>query len=186
MAILLNLVKILSVFVNECGCHCLAAKCVRPHCCYFAVTVCLSVVSVFSSHCSDLVVLWGVLVRCPSDMFLPSGLVGQDTLSCGALQTRHKYRNQPFCLKQPLGVVVLANFSLSYTNPGPTLKVCLLASDIISGELVVWCFRVGKEGTETAQVSYAATVSKTDHCLGPPPVYFNFLLLDKRGYSGRK
>ena len=89
------------------------------------VTVCLSVVSVFSSHCSDLVVLWGVLAQCPSDMFLPSGLVGQDTLSRGALQTRHECRNIQFCLEQPLGVVVIANFSLSYTNPGPTLKVCL-------------------------------------------------------------
>ena len=134
----------------------------------------LSVVSVFSSHCSDLVVLWGVLARCPSDMFLPSGLAGPDTLSRGALQTRHECRNQPFCLEQLLGVVNIANFSLAYTNPGPTLKVCLPASDIISGELVVWCFRVGKEGTETAQVSYAATVSKTDHCLEPPQYTLTF------------
>ena len=43
-----------------------------------------------------------------------------------------------------LGIVVIANFSLAYTNPGTTLKVCLPASDITSGELVVVCFRVGK------------------------------------------
>ena len=49
-----------------------------------------------------------------------------------------------------LGVVVIANFSMAYTNPGPTLQVCLTASDITSGELVVVCFRVGKKGTETA------------------------------------
>ena len=46
-------------------------------------TVCPSVVSVFTSHCVDLVVCV-VLDRCLSDMFLPSDLVGQDTLSCGA------------------------------------------------------------------------------------------------------
>ena len=56
-----------------------------------------------------------------------------------------------------LGIVVIANFSLAYTNPGPTLKVCLPASDITSGELVVVCFRVDKKGTETAQVSHTAT-----------------------------
>ena len=39
--------------------------------------MCPSVVSVFTSHCV-------VLAQCPSDMFLPSGLVGQDTLACGA------------------------------------------------------------------------------------------------------
>ena len=39
---------------------------------------------VFTSHCVDPVVLYVVLARCPSDMFLPSGLVGQDTLACGA------------------------------------------------------------------------------------------------------
>ena len=48
------------------------------------VTVCPSVVSVFTSHCVDLVVVCVVLAQCPSDMFLPSGLVGQDTLTCGA------------------------------------------------------------------------------------------------------
>ena len=56
-----------------------------------------------------------------------------------------------------LGIVAIANFSLAYPNPGPTLQVCLPASDITSGELVVVSFRVGKKGTETAQVSYTAT-----------------------------
>ena len=65
---------------------------------FFAICV---GVSVFSSHCVDLVVLWGVLVQCLLDMFVLSGLVGQDTLSCGALQTRHECRNLQFCLEQP-------------------------------------------------------------------------------------
>ena len=38
----------------------------------------------FTSHCVNLVVLCVVLAGCPSDMFLPSGLVGQDTPACGA------------------------------------------------------------------------------------------------------
>ena len=65
-----------------------------------------------------------------------------------------------------LGVVVIANCSLAYTNPAPTLKVCLPASAITSGELVVGYFRVAKEGTETAQVSYAAT-QRTHICFLP-------------------
>ena len=35
-----------------------------------------------------------------------------------------------------LRVVITANFSLVYINPGPNLKVSLSASDITSGELV--------------------------------------------------
>ena len=46
-------------------------------------TVCLLVVSAFTSHCIDLAVCV-VLARCPSDMFLPVDLAGQDTLACGA------------------------------------------------------------------------------------------------------
>ena len=122
---------------------------------YVGVTVCPSVVSVFTSHCLDLVALWGALARCPLDMFLPSGLVGQDTLACGANQARvHKPTILPRATA--LRVVVIADFSMAYTNPAPTLEVCLPASDITSGELVVGYFRVAKEGTETAQVSYAA------------------------------
>ena len=51
---------------------------------FVGVTLSPSVVYVFTSHCVDLVMLWGVLVRCPSDMFLPSGLIEQDTLACDA------------------------------------------------------------------------------------------------------
>ena len=96
-----------------------------------------------------------------------------------------------------LGIVVIANFSVAYTNPGPTLKVCLPASDITLGELVDVCVKVGKKGTETAQVNYTAT-QRTHICflsdkqrtkqiiVSDPPVYFNVLLLDKCGCSGRK
>ena len=120
------------------------------------------------------------------------GWAGYTGMWCPAYQARVQ---KPTILPRAaaLRVVVIANFSMAYNNPGPTLKVCLPASDITSGELVVGYFRVAKEGTETAQVSYAAThllsarqtASKTDHCLGPP-VFFNILLLDKRGCLGRK
>ena len=84
------------------------------------------------------------------------GWAGYTGMWCPANQARLQ---KPTSLPRAaaLRIVVIANFSLTYTNPGPTLKVCLPASDIISGELVVVSFRVGKKGTETAQVSYTAT-----------------------------
>ena len=96
-----------------------------------------------------------------------------------------------------LGVVVIANFSLAFANTGPTLKVCLPASEITSGKLVNGCFREGKKGTQTAQVSYTST-QRTLICflsdkqrtkqtnVSDPQVNFNVLLLDKRGCSGQK
>ena len=70
------------------------------------------------------------------------GWAGYTGMWCPANQARVQ---KPTILPRAavLGFAVIANFSLAYTNPGPTLKVCLPTSDITSWELVVVCFMVG-------------------------------------------